>query len=102
LTRIGFAVTDAGARGHELHVSVANDAAGSERVFMAQLPVQHVGEDFHVLVRMGAEAHARRDEIFIDHAQSAEAHVLRIIVIRKGKRKVGVQPAVIGVTAILV
>ena len=74
-------MADAGARRHKLHIAMTNDAAGSERVFVAQFPIQHVGKNLHILVRMSAEAHAGRDEILIDHAQGAETHMLRVVII---------------------
>jgi len=36
------------------------------------------GEDFDVAMRMGAESMSRRDAIFVEHTNRAEAHVSRI------------------------
>ena len=74
-------MADASASRHELHIAMTNDTARTERVFVAQFTVQHVGKDLHILVRMSAEAHAGRDEILIDHAQGAETHMLRVVII---------------------
>ena len=38
---------------------------------------QDVGDDFHVAMRMRAEAHARHHEIVVDDAQAAVTHPLR-------------------------
>src|ERR1051325_8958052 len=47
------------------------------------------------------EAGARRDAILVDHAQGAESHELRIVVIGEGEGVVRVQPPVIEVPALL-
>jgi hypothetical protein len=43
--------------------------AVAQAVLVLQRTFQHVAEDFHVAVRMRAEAHARRDAVVVDDAQ---------------------------------
>jgi hypothetical protein len=48
---------------------------------MAQRAVEHIGQDFHVAMRMGAEALAGRDAVLVQDAQSAEPHVAGVVVL---------------------
>jgi len=66
---------------------------------MLQRALQHISDDFHVAVRVHGEAAAARHAIVIHDAQGAEVHVFRIVVLGKGKREMGAEPAVIGVAA---
>ena len=100
LRRIEFAVHDAGARAHALHVARLDDRTGAHAVLVLQRAFQHVADDFHIAVAVRAETHARLHAVFVDHAQRAKAHFLRIMVIGEGKRVVAVQPAVIGMAAV--
>ena len=61
---------------------------------------QHVADDFHVAVAVGAEAGARRDAVFIDHAQVAEAHVARIVIVGKREAVKALEPAVVGIAPV--
>ena len=83
--RVELAVQHAAARAHALHVARRDDRAVAHAVLVRQLPVEHVGNDLHVAVAVRAEAHARLHAVLVDHAQRAEAHVRRIVVV--GKRK---------------
>src|SRR5229473_2254828 len=59
-------------------------------------PFQNVGNDLHVLVPVGVESGAGADPILIDHAQRAEAHLFRIVVIAEREGVAAVQPSEIG------
>ena len=74
---IELAVLDAGARRHALHVARADHGARAQAVLVLERAVEHVGDDLHVAVAVRAEAGARLHAVFVDHAQRAEAHVLR-------------------------
>ena len=58
---------------------------------------EDVADDFHVAVRMRAEAHAGHDEVVVDDAQAAVTHPLRIVIVREAEGVIAVQPAVVGV-----
>jgi hypothetical protein len=60
-----------------------------------------LGEDFHVVVRVRAEALAERHEVLVHHAQGSEPHVAAIVVRGEGEGVVGVEPAEIGVAALI-
>src|SRR6266849_86764 len=68
---------------------------------MLKLAFEPVGDDFHVTVRVHWEAAAPGHTIVVHDAQSAKVHVLGVVVIGKGKREVRVQPAMIGVAALV-
>ena len=60
LGRIEFAVLHAGAGGHVLELARLDDAPVAHRILVLQRAAQDVADDFHVAMRMLAEAHARR------------------------------------------
>ena len=84
---------------HPLKLAGREDRAVAHAVLVLELALEDVGDDLHVLVRMAAEALARRDAVFVHHAQAAEPHVGGIVVGREGECVVGVEPAVVGVAA---
>ena len=79
-------------------------AAGSaiaHAVLVRQRAFEHVADDLHVAVAMRAEAGASGDAVFVDDPQVAHAHVLGVVVVGKGKAVKALEPAVVGVAAIL-
>ena len=97
LRGVEFTMLHAGASGHVLHVTRLDDAAIAHRILVLQRAAQDVGDDLHVAVRMLAETHARHHKIVVDDAQAAEAHPLRIVIIREAEGVITVQPAMFGV-----
>src|SRR4029434_4513258 len=81
LRGIVFTVADSRSRAHPLHVARSDHRARSCAVFMRHGALQHVGDDFHVAVRVSRESAARINSIFVNDSQSTKAHVLRIVVI---------------------
>src|ERR1700678_313659 len=61
---------------------------------------EHVGDDLHLAMAVGAEAAAALDCVFVDDPQGAEAHELRIVVVGEGETEFGIEPAMVGVAAI--
>jgi hypothetical protein len=61
-------------------------------VAVLELAVDHVRDDLHVAVRVHAEAHARLDDVVVEHAQGAEAHVVDVVVVAERKVPAGVEP----------
>jgi hypothetical protein len=51
-------------------------------------------------VRVRVEAGARLDAILVDHAQGAEAHMLRVVIVAEGKAVPAVEPTEIGDAAL--
>jgi len=67
----------------------------------ARLPAMHVADDLHVAVAVRAKTGAGRNAVFVDDAQVAPGHVRRVVVPGKGKAVKGLEPAVIGIAAVL-
>src|SRR5205085_9930694 len=66
-------------------------------VAMLKRAAQNVSDDLHVAMWMRAKAAAARDGIVVDHAQTAEPHPVRIVVVCKREAVMCIQPAVISV-----
>jgi len=98
---IELAVTDAGPGTHALYLAGKDHRAGAQAVLVLERAFEDIGDDFHVAVRMRRETFARRHTILVDDAQRGKAHVPRVVIIGEGKRMPGVEPAVIGVAAVL-
>ena len=80
---IEFTVRHAGAGGHVLNFAGADDAAVAHGILVFQRAAQDIGDDFHVAVRMRAETATARNGVVVDHAQRAESHVVRVVIIRE-------------------
>jgi hypothetical protein len=66
-----------------------------------QLAFENVGDDFHVAMRMRGKSSVGRDPIFVDDAQRAESHPLRIPIIAKAEGVMSFEPAVVSATTFL-
>src|ERR1019366_5128590 len=88
-------------RGHALPVSRKNHRASAQAVFVLKLARQDIGNDLHIVMGMRRETAAGRNPIFIDHAQRAEAHPLRIGVIVKTESMARLQPAVVAAATLI-
>jgi len=71
----------------------ANRAAIAERVFVRQLDLDHVGENFRVPMWVSTKAHALGNDVVVDHTQAPEAHVSGIEAVAEGERVAALQPA---------
>ncbi|MCY1542112.1 hypothetical protein D9M68_778390 [compost metagenome] len=98
---VELAVHHATAGAHALHVARRNGFDVAHAVLVREFAREHVADDLHVPVAVGAEAGAGRHAVFVDHPQVAEAHVGRIVVPREGKAVERAQPAMVGITAFL-
>ena len=98
---VELAVPDAAARADPLDVARAHDGRVAHRVAMLQRAFDDVGDDFHVAMRMRAEALAGRNEILVNDPQGAEIDLLRIVIIGKAEGVITVEPAMIGVARVL-
>lgn len=68
LGRVEFAVQDARAGGHPLHVSGHDRRAGAHVVLVLDRSFENVGDDLHVAVRVRAEPTTCGDAIVVDDA----------------------------------
>ena len=97
---VELAVLHAGARAHALHIAWRYAFDIAHIVFVRKVARQHVADDLHVPVAMGAKPGTGRDAVFIDHPQIAPAHESRVVITRKGKTMKGFEPAMVGVAAV--
>ena len=98
LGAVELTVTDACAGAHALKLAGTNHTAAAGRVTMFERPLDDIRENLHIVVRVGAEPLSRRDEVFVDDAQAAEAHITRIVVTVEGERVMAVKPACLRLT----
>src|ERR1700690_1267299 len=75
--RIELAVPYPGAGAHALHVPGPDRRTVAERILVRQRALEHVADDLHGTMALRAEALAGLHAVLVDHAQRAEAHVLR-------------------------
>ena len=68
---------------HTLHIARRYALDVAHAVFVRQIALQHIADDFHVFVAVGTEAGAGRNPVFVDDPQVAKTHVLFIVVARK-------------------
>ena len=85
---------------HPLHLTRLDRGAVTHAVLVRELALEDIGQDLHVGVAVRREAPARGDAIFIDHAQRAESHEARVVIIRERERVMTVEPAVIRMAAL--
>ena len=92
----------AAAGAHALHVSRPDRGAGADGVLVRELAFEHVADDLHVAMPVGAEALARRDAIFVEHAQRPELDVVCSSKYSANEKLwYDFEPAMVGVAAIL-
>src|SRR5215472_16446146 len=101
LGSVELAMRHAGARAHVLHVAWTNDRAVTHAVFVSEGTLENISDDFHILVRMSWEAATARDAVVVHHAQGAELHVFQVKIVGEGKGEAGVEPAVVGMAAVV-
>ena len=85
LGMVELTVFNAGAGTHALHVPWRNAFDVTHAVLVGQIARQHIADDFHVLVAMGAKTSTRGNAVFVDDAQIAPAHVGMVVVASKRK-----------------
>ena len=98
---VELAVLHASACAHALHVTGRDALDVAHAVLVGQFARQHVADDFHVAVAMGAKPGARRNAVFVDDAQVAKAHVGGVVVPGEREAVEGIEPAMVGVAPVL-
>src|SRR5579862_2636637 len=93
LRRIELAVANAATRGHALSIAGQNHRTGSETVLVLELAFENVSDDFHVAMRMRRKSIIRRDPVFVDDAQRAKYHPLRIPIVAETESMVSLEPS---------
>ena len=91
-----FGMLDAGACAHHLDIARAGPSLVAQRILVGNRAAAHISDDFHVAVAMWRKARLCGDDIVVPHADAPPSHPRRVIIVRKRKMMVGVQPAMIG------
>src|SRR5262249_30441252 len=98
---VEFAVNYSGSSGHRLDYVRPEDMVFAGAVLMLQPAGKNVGDDFHVAVRVSAESAAGSNLVVVQNPQGTESHVLGVVVPRERKGVIRVQPAMLGVAALI-
>jgi len=80
---IELAVHHATAGAHALHITRGDAFDVAHAVLVRQFTAQHIADDFHIAVTMGAKPAAGSDAVFVDDAQIAPPHVRRVVITSK-------------------
>src|SRR5690606_7460112 len=98
---IEFAVGNAAAGSHALHVASGNAFAVANAVAVLDDAVEPVGDDFHIAMRVRTETATPHDSVVVDDTQDRNPHAFAVVKLRKRKRVVAVEPIDAGVAATL-
>ena len=97
LGRIGlqiiFGMGDPRSRRHHLDVAGNGSPGVAEAVLVADRSLSHIGDYFHVAMRMGRKAGVRGDRVIVPDAQRSPVHASRVVIIGEREMVPGVQPA---------
>jgi|SRR6185369_3826481 len=99
--RVLFTVPDSGACRHPLHITGTNYRTIPHAVFVFEFAFENIGDDFHVSMAMLAKAPACSNEVFVNNTQTPKAQVAWIVVLIERESVIGVQPAMVEVTALV-
>jgi len=96
LGRIEFAVLHPAAGAHDLDLAGAELGVVAHAVLVLDGALEHVREDFRVLMAVGRKPHPRGHQVLIDDPEGPEGHVGRVVIIGETEAMPRHQPAVIG------
>ena len=97
---VEFTMHDTRSRTHALHITIPQDGPVTHVVFVRELALEDIGNDFHVPVAMGAKAFAGLNPVFVNDQQGAETGVKGIVVMPERECVMGMEPSEIGKTAV--
>ena len=86
---------------HVLHVARFDYGTVAHAVLVRQRSFQNIGHDLHVAMRVRRESAATGYAVVIHYAQGAKLYVFRIVIISERKSEAGIEPAVIGMAAVV-
>jgi hypothetical protein len=66
---------------------------------MLERALEDVRHDFHVAMRMGAEALAGLDAVLVDDAEGPEPHLTWVVVVAERECVAGIEPPMVGPAA---
>ena len=92
-------VLNARSSAHDLNLARFYNGLIAHAVLVLKLPRKRDGNDFHVIVGVRAETHARSDFVVVQDTQHTKVHFLWIVIIRKAETMEAFEPAVVGGTS---
>ena len=98
-TAVVFRMGNTGTGAHSLNFTRVQLFPVAHGIRMFQYTGQRYGDDFHVVVGMRTKTHSRCNPIVVPNAQATKIYLFRIVPAGEGKRMIGLQPAVVCVTA---
>lgn len=81
IAQIVFRMGDARSGRRKLHIAAGKRAFVSHAVSVGQLSVNHIGDDFHIAVRVRGKTGIGFHQVVVDYAQFAEFDIFRIVVV---------------------
>ena len=84
------------ASAHHLHITSFGRPFIALAIFMCDGPFAHIGDDFHIAVRVGIKPCIGRNAVIINDQQLPMAHFLRVKIIGKTEMMLGIKPPMIG------
>src|SRR5690606_10694345 len=81
-----FAMHDAGACAHALHVAIADGRSIAHTVRMGEFALQYIRNNFHVAMAVLAESAPGLLSVFVDDKQRAKASMGRIMIAAERER----------------
>ncbi len=94
-----FRMGNAGTGAHGLNFARVQLFPVAHGIRVFQYTGQRYGYDFHIVVGMRAKSHTRRNPVVVPNAQATEMNLFRVVPAGEGKRMIGLQPTVVGVSA---
>ena len=85
---------------HILELAGPDHAAVPQSILMLKRARDDVADDFHVAVGVQSKTAARSHAVVIDDAEAPEAHPRRIVVIGEAESVMGLEPAVVSLSAL--
>ena len=63
---------------HHLYLPFSNHLGIAHAVFVFQIATQWNGDDFHIVVRMGAKAHTALNGVIVEHTKRTKLYALGV------------------------
>ena len=96
---VEFAVRDSRTGRHHLYPARPQFLHIPHTVTVSQRPGKRNRNDLHIGVRVGSEPLAGCHGIVVQHPKRPEMDPLRIVIVRKTERMIGIEPTVVGMAA---
>lgn len=86
---------DAATSMHHLHISNLGYTMVAGGIPVGNCPLPDVGNDLHIVMRVGAKTHFGSDFVVIPDENPAKAHARRVMIARETEVVMGIQPFIL-------